>query len=97
MFFLLICLIRFAAKGRSTNDADAILKVATSSGFRAINPFFIKIKELPQITDKIRKIIKMRHDDVVVAMTSGGVDIMEKFQYMLDSRRYQIGVGYHNC
>ena len=25
--------------------------------------------------DKIRKIIKMRHDDVVVAMTSGGVDI----------------------
>ena len=40
--------------------------------------------------DKIRKIIKMRHDDVVVAMTSGGVDNMEKFQYMLGQiRTYQ--------
>ena len=33
--------------------------------------------------DKIRKIIKMRHDDVVIAMTSGSVDSMEKYQYML--------------
>ena len=32
--------------------------------------------------DKIRKIIKMRHDDVVIAMTSGSVDNMEKYQYM---------------
>ena len=32
---------------------------------------------------KIRKIIKMRHDDVVAAMESGGVDNMEKYQYML--------------
>ena len=33
--------------------------------------------------DKIRKIIIMRHDDVVVAMTSGGVDSMEKYQYII--------------
>ena len=40
--------------------------------------------------DKIRKIIKMRHDDVVVAMTSGGVDNMEKYQYLLGQiRTYQ--------
>ena len=32
----------------------------------------------------------MRHDDVVVAMTSGGVDNMEKYQYMLGQiRTYQ--------
>ena len=42
------------------------------------------------IIDKIRKIIKMRHDDVVVAMTSGAVDNMEKYQYMLGQiRTYQ--------
>ena len=40
--------------------------------------------------DKIRKIIKMRHDDVVSAMTSGSVDNMEKYQYMLGQiRTYQ--------
>ena len=40
--------------------------------------------------DKIRKIIKMRHDDVVIAMTSGAVDNMEKYQYMLGQiRTYQ--------
>ena len=40
--------------------------------------------------DKIRKIIKMRHDDVVIAMTSGSVDNMEKYQYMLgQARAYQ--------
>ena len=40
--------------------------------------------------EKIRKIIKMRHDDVVIAMTSGGVDNMEKYQYMLGQiRTYQ--------
>ena len=40
--------------------------------------------------DKIRKIIKMRHDDVVIAMTSGSVDNMEKYQYMLGQiRTYQ--------
>jgi len=33
--------------------------------------------------DKIRRIIKMRHDDVVAAMVSGGVDNMEKNQNML--------------
>ena len=37
--------------------------------------------------DKIRKIIKMRHDDVIIAMTSGGVDNMEKYQYMLGQIR----------
>ena len=40
--------------------------------------------------DKIRKVIKMRHDDVVSAMASGGVDNMEKYQYMLGQiRTYQ--------
>ena len=40
--------------------------------------------------DKIRKIIKMRHDDVVSSMASGGVDNMEKYQYMLgQARTYQ--------
>ena len=37
--------------------------------------------------DKIRKIIKLRHDDVVVAMTNGNVDSMEKYQYMLGQVR----------
>ena len=32
----------------------------------------------------------MRHDDVVIAMTSGNVDNMEKYQYMLGQiRTYQ--------
>jgi hypothetical protein len=40
--------------------------------------------------DKIRKIIKMRHDDIVSAMASGGVDNMEKYQYMMGQiRTYQ--------
>ena len=40
--------------------------------------------------DKIKRIIKMRHDDVVAAMISGGVDTMEKYQYMLGQiRTYQ--------
>ena len=40
--------------------------------------------------DKIRRIIKMRHDDVVAAMVSGGIDNMEKYQYMLgQARTYQ--------
>ena len=40
--------------------------------------------------DKIKRIIKMRHDDVVSAMVSGGVDNMEKYQYMLgQARAYQ--------
>jgi len=40
--------------------------------------------------DKIRRIIKMRHDDVVAAVISGGVDNMEKYQYMLGQlRTYQ--------
>ena len=40
--------------------------------------------------DKMRKINKMRHDDVVSAMASGGVDNMEKYQYMLGQiRTYQ--------
>ena len=33
--------------------------------------------------DKIRKVIKMRHDDVVIAMTSGNVDNMEKYKYLM--------------
>ena len=40
--------------------------------------------------DKIKKIIKMRHDDIVSAMASGGADNMEKYQYMLGQiRTYQ--------
>ena len=40
--------------------------------------------------DKIRKIIKMRHDDVVATMASGGVDNIEKYQYMIAQiRTYQ--------
>ena len=40
--------------------------------------------------DKIRRIIKMRHDDVVAAVVSGAVDNMEKYQYMLGQiRTYQ--------
>ena len=40
--------------------------------------------------DKVRKIIKMRHDDIVSAMASGGIDNMEKYQYMLGQiRTYQ--------
>ena len=40
--------------------------------------------------NKVRKIIKMRHDDIVSAMASGGVDNMEKYQYMLGQiRTYQ--------
>ena len=40
--------------------------------------------------EKIRRIIKMRHDDVVAAMVSGGIDNMEKYQYMLEQiRTYQ--------
>ena len=40
--------------------------------------------------DKIRRVIKMRHDVVVAALVSGGVDNMEKYQYMLGQlRTYQ--------
>ena len=40
--------------------------------------------------EKIRKIIKMRHDEMVSAMASGGVDNMEKYNYMLGQiRTYQ--------
>ena len=39
---------------------------------------------------KVQRIVKMRHDDVVAAMVSGGVDNMEKYQYMLGQiRTYQ--------
>ena len=36
---------------------------------------------------KVQRIIKMRHDDVVAAMVSGGIDNMEKYNYMLGQRR----------
>ena len=40
--------------------------------------------------DKIRKVIKMRHDDIVSALAAGAVDNMEKYQYMLGQiRTYQ--------
>ena len=39
---------------------------------------------------KVQRIIKMRHDDVVAAMVSGGLDNMEKYNYMLGQiRTYQ--------
>ena len=37
--------------------------------------------------EKIRRIIKLRHDDVVMTMIGGGVDNMEKYQYMLGQIR----------
>ena len=40
--------------------------------------------------DKLKRIIKMRHDDVVSSLASGAVDNMEKYQYMLGQiRTYQ--------
>ena len=33
--------------------------------------------------ERIRKIIKMRHDDIVSAMASGGVDNMETYKYII--------------
>lgn len=43
-----------------------------------------------EFVEKIKRIIKMRHDDVVIAMTNGNVDNMEKYQYMLGQiRTYQ--------
>ena len=49
-----------------------------------------KIMDDLVFVDKIRRIVKMRHDDVVAAMVSGGVDNMEKYQYMLGQlRTYQ--------
>ena len=40
--------------------------------------------------EKIQRIVKMRHDDIVAAMASGGVDNMEKYNYMLGQiRTYQ--------
>ena len=42
------------------------------------------------LIQKLRRIIKMRHDDVVAAMVSGSIDNMEKYQYMLGQiRTYQ--------
>ena len=42
------------------------------------------------LVQKLRRIIKMRHDDVVAAMGSGSIDNMEKYQYMLGQiRTYQ--------
>ena len=49
-----------------------------------------EIMEEMVFVDKVRRIIKMRHDDVVAALVSGGVDNMEKYQYMLGQlRTYQ--------
>ena len=42
------------------------------------------------LVQKLRRIIKMRHDDVVAAMVSGSIYNMEKYQYMLGQiRTYQ--------
>ena len=42
------------------------------------------------LIQKLRRVIKMRHDDVVAAMVSGSIDNMEKNQYMLGQiRTYQ--------
>ena len=32
--------------------------------------------------EKIKKIIKMRHDDVVSAMASGGADNMDRYEHI---------------
>ena len=47
------------------------------------------MEDLGYIT-KIQRIIKMRHDDIVSSLASGGVDNMEKYNYMLGQiRTYQ--------
>ena len=43
--------------------------------------------DLITFVEKLQKIIKMRQSDVVTAMVSGGVDSMEKYQYMLGQVR----------
>ena len=43
-----------------------------------------------EIIGKLRKIITQRYEDIVAAMTSGGVDNMDKYNYMLGQiRTYQ--------
>ena len=43
-----------------------------------------------EIIGKLRKLISQRYEDIVAAMTSGGVDNMEKYNYMLGQiRSYQ--------
>jgi len=43
-----------------------------------------------EIIGKLRKIITQRYEDIVAAITSGGVDNMEKYNYMLGQiRTYQ--------
>ena len=43
-----------------------------------------------EIIGKLRKLITQRYEDIVEAMTSGGVDNMEKYNYMLGQiRTYQ--------
>ena len=43
-----------------------------------------------EIIGKLKKIITQRYEDIVAAMTSGGVDNMEKYNYMLGQiRTYQ--------
>ena len=43
-----------------------------------------------EIITKFRKIIKQRQDDIVTAMTTGAIDNMEKYNYMLGQvRTYQ--------
>lgn len=39
--------------GKRNIEADRILRAATSPGSKASSPFFIRMKELPQIKDKI--------------------------------------------
>ena len=43
-----------------------------------------------EILGKLRRIIEQRYDDLVAAMTSGGVDNMEKYNYIIGQiRTYQ--------
>ena len=43
-----------------------------------------------EIIGKLRKLITQRYEDIVAAMTSGGIDNMEKYNYMLGQiRTYQ--------
>ena len=43
-----------------------------------------------EIIGRLRKLISQRYEDIVAAMTSGGVDNMEKYNYMLGQiRTYQ--------
>ncbi len=55
-FSLLTCLICLTANGRKNKKANEILMVPTCEGVNTSSPFFIKMNELPQINERIKRI-----------------------------------------